>query len=183
MEVSVGSSTSISCARCGRFALKASGSVNRSEAKGAPLYCGRECSGAAKRKGLTDAQKRANKAAYDAQYRAKNASVLKTKKAAHYAANVDRAKEAATRKARMPKHVEYCRRPEYRRWKVEYDKKYHARKGFGDFGEAAIVLNELEAEISARATWVEIRTANGTLNKHQQRRRDYERQTGQAQRG
>jgi hypothetical protein len=35
---------------------------------------------------------------------------------------------AEYRKQRMHLHVEYCRRPEYRAWKREYDRKYRAKE-------------------------------------------------------
>jgi hypothetical protein len=50
----------------------------------------------------------------------------------------------------MPYHVEYCRQPEYRRNKKEYDEKYHAKKKYGEYWEAAILLNKLENEIDNR---------------------------------
>lgn len=167
----------VTCAHCGTTADKEAGGVNRSLAKGAPLYCDRACAGLARRVEKTRAQKAAEKAEYDRMYRTREAEKLKAKKAEYYQRTADRDKEREARKRRMPQHVEYCRRPEYRKWKAEYDKKYCARKGFGDFGEAAILLNQLETEINSRISWIERRRQNGTLNKHQQRRRDYERQT------
>ena len=68
-------------------------------------------------------------------------------------------------------------RIEYRKWKAEYDRKYRSQKLYGPFAEAFLTLRELEEEIGVRATRTEIYTANGTLNKWKQRRRDYERQT------
>jgi hypothetical protein len=156
---------------------KPTGAVNRARSKGAPVYCGKACSGLARRIERTKSEKVAIKAAYDAEYRAKNRGMLKSKKHAHYKATYDPAEAAEKRKARMPYHVEYCRRPEYREWKAQYDQKYRAGKWFGDFGEAAIILNQLEAEIATRASRTDIYRANGILNKHQTRRRDYERQT------
>lgn len=167
----------IVCAYCGMGAMKESGTVNRAIRLGAPLYCDRECAGKGRRVFRTDSEKRAEKAAYDAEYRERNRAMLKAKKAAYYASHVDREKEREVRKKRMPQHVEYCRRPEYRKWKAQYDRKYLARKRYGDFGAAAIVLRDLEAEIASRASRIEISRANGTLNKHQNRRRDYERKT------
>ena len=75
----------------------------------------------------------------------------------------------------MPQHVEYCRQPEYRVWKKEYDKHHLARKQYGDFGEAVIALRELEQEVTDRIERTDIYAANGTLNKKQTRRRDYDR--------
>ena len=58
----------------------------------------------------------AEKAAYDAEYRARTVEARRARQAAYYQ-NVTKKnpeRERAIRKARMPKHVEYCRRPEYR---------------------------------------------------------------------
>lgn len=165
------------CAYCGKGTMKETGHINRAAKRGAPLYCDRTCAGAGRRVFRTDSEKRAEKAAYDAEYRTRKHTILKAKKAAYYAANVDREKEREARKARMPQHVEYCRRPEYRKWKAQYDQQYRTRKWFGDFGEAAIILNQLEAEIASRSTFTERAIAKGTLNKHTNRRREYERQT------
>lgn len=164
----------IRCPVCSATVSKATGVVNRSRRLGSPVYCGRVCSGLARRDVRDKADKVAAKAAYDAAYREKNREMLKAKKAAHYAATVDREKERAVRKARMPQHIEYCRRPQYRKWKAQYDRKYRATKEFGEFGEAAIVLFDLQAEILSRATRYEIYLANGTLNKKLNRRRDYD---------
>ena len=117
------------------------------------------------------------KAAYDARRRAELCDRLKAEKAAYHKRTYDPAKAAEQRKARMPRHVEYCRRPEYRNWKVEYDRKYRAQKDFGDFAEVALVLRDIEAEVGARVTRTEVYRQNGTLNKWIQRRREYERQT------
>ena len=73
----------------------------------------------------------------------------------------------------MPKHVEYCRRPEYRASKREYDRKHRAQQDFGPFAEAALILGDLDAEIATRASRYEIYSANGTLNKALRRKREY----------
>lgn len=173
----------IICAHCGAGAMKPSGTVNRSRSKGSPLHCGRECSAAARRHNKSVAEKRADKAEYDRHRRAKIGERIRAEKRAAYHAAVAadpvgmRAKEREQRQRRMAAHVEYCRRPEYRKWKAEYDRKYLARKQFGAFGEAAILLNDLCSEIASRSTFYERAIEKGTLNKHQERRREYERQT------
>lgn len=167
----------IVCPHCGMRAAKEAGVVNRAKKIGAPIYCGRKCSGLARRVEKSRSQKVAEKAEYDRMYRAREAETLRVKKAEYYQRTADRDKEREARKRRMPAHVEYCRRPEYKEWKAQYDQKYRARKWFGDFGEAAIILNQLETEINSRISWTERRRQNGTLNKHQQRRREYDRQT------
>lgn len=170
------SRTRIICAQCGGAAMKEIGGVNRAIRKGAPLYCNRDCAGLARRTFASDADKRAAKAAYDRQYCERNPR-CPVERAAYYQRTRDPAREAVRRKARMPQHIEYCRRPEYRRWKAQYDRQYRAGKEFGDFGEASIILNVLCSEIAARSTFNERAAEKGTLNKHQSRRRDYERQT------
>lgn len=165
------------CGYCGALAEQESGTVNRSVRAGSPLYCNRTCAGLARRKHKTKNQLVAEKAEYDRQYRERNREMLKRKKHEYFKRTYDPERAAIVRKARMPIHAEYCRRPEYRKWKAEYDKKYRSRKEFGDFGEAAIILNDLCSEIASRSTFTERAIAKGTLNKHTQRRREYEQQT------
>lgn len=89
---------------------------------------------------------KAEKAAYDREYRKKNAARLKEQKAAYFKRTYDPVEAAIKRKKRMPYHVEYCRQPEYKAWKKAYDRK--RRKGkFGPFAEAYEVLMMLKAEI------------------------------------
>jgi len=173
----------IICAHCGGKALKEAGSVNRSRRNGSPVYCGKPCFGLAKRVDRSASEKQKIKHDYDRARRTQLGDVLREKKRlARLSALAEnpqevRAKEKAHREQRKQAHVEYCRQPEYRQWKAQYDQKYRARKWFGDFGEAAIILNHLETEINSRISWTERRRQNGTLNKHQQRRREYDRQT------
>lgn len=75
----------------------------------------------------------------------------------------------------MHLHVEYCRRPEYREWKKGYDREYRCKQEYGPFWEAASILFDIENEINERISRYEIYQQNGTLNKHLNRRRDYER--------
>jgi hypothetical protein len=53
-----------------------------------------------------------------------------------------------------------------------------AKKFFGPYWEAASTLIDLENEIDSRISRYEIYQQNGTLNKHLNRRRDYERLIG-----
>lgn len=174
---------SFNCAHCGAETAKEAGSVNRARRKGAPLYCGRACSGLGRRVERPLDERKAMKAEYDRQRRAELGDALLAKKRAAYHAAVAadpegmRSKERAHRKKRSAQHREYCRRPEYKQWKKTYDRQHRARKEFGDFGEAAIILNDLISEINSRTSRTEIYRQNGTLNKWIARRRDYERQT------
>lgn len=163
------------CAYCGQPHGKSTGAINRAAAIGAPLYCNRTCYGLAHRKGKTPEQKKEEKRLYDLNYRA-TSPTLKARRSAYHKKTYDPVVAAEKRKERMPQHVEYCRRPEYKAWKREYDRQYLARKQYGDFGEAAIILSQIEKEIMERGEDRFQRAAtNGTLNKKQTRRREYER--------
>jgi hypothetical protein len=138
------------------------------------------CSGLARRNPNppTPEERKRLKAQYDVGYRADNAALLKAKKAAYYQRTHDPEKERIARKLRMPQHVAYCRRPEYRAKKQIYDLEHRAQKNYGPFAEAALVLRDVEMEINRRMTWVERHQVNGTINKSRQRKRDYAIQTG-----
>jgi hypothetical protein len=119
---------------------------------------------------LTDAERKEKKRLYDLEYRAKNLAAIKAKKAAAYALNPNREKEREYRKKNMNKHVEYCRSPEYKAYKAEYDRKKRFEE-YGPFAEAAMVLESLEKEISTQASRYEIYIANGRFTRSAQRRR------------
>lgn len=161
------------CPQCGHDFDANTGRFNRAQKIGAPLYCGRTCAGIAHRSKdhLTNSQKRAAKSEYDKDYRAKNLELIKAKKRDYFKRSYDPKAAAVIRKERMPIHVEYCRRPEYKAWKSEYDKRHLARKAFGEFAEVALLLRDIENEIEQRATRYEIYQTNGTINKAQTRRR------------
>lgn len=138
---------------------------------GPNAYCSRECAGYGRRKEKSDAQKRAEKSEYDSQYRQEKRAIIKARKAEYFQRTYDPQKAAVERKKRMPYHVEYCRRPEYRAKKHEYDIHYNAKRAFGPFGEAFVILNQLDAAIKSRMSKYEIRIQQKTLNKSQQRKR------------
>ena len=166
----------INCAWCNRLTYLESGAINRARSANRPLYCGRECFGLSRRNEETrnkpEAQKKAEKAAYDREYKNLNAEWLKERRREYFKATYDPAKAAAERKPKMAKHVEYCRQPEYRVKKSAYDLKRRAGE-FGEFADAYMLLSDIEREISERASKYEIYSANGTLNKALQRRKDY----------
>jgi hypothetical protein len=108
---------------------------------------------------------------YDADYRRKNLRRIKAKQRAYHKRTYDPAKAAVERKRRMPWHVEYCRRPEYKAWKSKYDRRHRATKVYGPFAEAAMLTNDLDREIKQRMTTHDIKWENKTANKAQFRRR------------
>lgn len=169
------------CWWCGSEAFRERGQITRALSRG-PIYCGKDCAGLARRlvNAPTEDEKRAAKAAYDAQYRRRNRAKLKAKKAAYFKATYDPEVAKVIRAKRMPWHVEYCRRPEYRAWKSSYDRQYNAKKSFGPFAEAALVLGDLQAEIDSRANRQDLNEAKGTFNKSINRRRDYARTNPQS---
>lgn len=168
-----GATTVITCAHCNRRRRKHTGSVNRAHKIGAPLYCNKICAGKARRNGKTKAERVEEKRLYDAAYRAKNLPRIRRRKADYHRRTYDPAKAARKRKRRMPYHIEYCRRFEYRVWKSEYDSKRRAKE-YGPFAEAFLLLQAIDREVSSRMSDYDVRQANGTLNKRQQRKREYE---------
>lgn len=163
------------CPQCSCEFTAPPSAVNRAARNGAPKYCGRVCAGLGRRKEKTLDQKRLEKFEYDKARRENLRDRLKAEKAIYYQRTKDPVKQAAIRKKRMPKHIEYCRRPEYVAWKHEYDKVYLAKKEHGEFWESAILALEIRRKCLELADDTEIRRQKGTLNKKQQRKRDYDR--------
>jgi len=161
------------CAYCEIIFACEIGAANRAERRGMLLYCGRKCSGLGRRKWKSDEQKRAEKSAYDARRRKVLGDQIRAQKREHFKRTYDPVKAAIERKKNMPRHVAYCRRPEYRQKKRAYDHIYCAKRNYGPFAEAALTLSTLEDEINARASHYQIDIANDTLNKTQKRRREY----------
>lgn len=159
------------CPQCGdRFAVE-TGRANRADKIGAPLYCGKVCAGLARRGPPKSVeQKKAEKAAYDREYRQRDPEGMRIYKALYYRETCDREKERAVRQARMPQHVAYCRRPEYRAKKHEYDAKRNASE-YGEYAETWRLLLDLEKEIRSQASAYERRVANGYYTRNAQKRR------------
>jgi len=161
----------IKCAHCGKRAKRRAIDVTRAASAGLNIYCNRRCAGLGRRCGKTKAQKVAEKAAYDRDYRKKNIIMLKAKKADYFKRTYDPVAAAVERKKHMARHVEYCRRPEYRAKKSVYDRQHRAEKFFGPFAEVAMLTTDLNREIKGRMSNYEIRRQNETGNKAQERDR------------
>lgn len=161
------------CDHCKTEFETEAGRVNRAKRAAAPLYCGKRCSGLGRRlkNPPTEAERKEAKRLYDAKYRTDKAEELKAKKREYFKRTYDPEVAAVERKKRLPKHLEYCRRPEYRAWKKEYDRAYRAGKEFGEFAEAFLLLQDINGEIEKRASRYDIYLTNGTLNKALMRRR------------
>lgn len=164
----------IVCPQCRKEVEKGASAVNRAHSRGAPLYCGRMCFGLARRDPTpkSDGQRKADKKLYDAQYRLERLETIRARKREYHLRTYDPDVERVRRAANMPRHVEYCRRPEYREWKSEYDRRYRAKE-FGDFAEAYMLLVDLDREVNSRMSDYDVRVANGTLNKKLKRSREY----------
>lgn len=163
------------CDWCGQPSKQKPGCINRARHAGLPLFCDRVCAGLRRRNPnpLTDEQKKAAKREYDQAYRAKNLARIKARKKAYNDTHYDPVEAAIKRKNRMPQHVEYCRRPEYRAKKHEYDRRYQMERSYGPWWEAGRVMTDLMNEIKSRATDYEIRMANGTTSKSTKRKREH----------
>jgi hypothetical protein len=135
------------------------------------LYCSRVCFGLDRRKNISGEQKKAEKRVYDIAYRERNAAKRKAQKAAYHKRIYDPVQAAIARKARMPYHVEYCRRPAYKAKKQKYDKARRASE-YGPAAEAYRVFLDLWKEIRLRTTSYEAKWENGTWGKVQARRRE-----------
>jgi hypothetical protein len=133
------------------------------------------CAGFGRRKNKTADQKKEEKRLYDIAYREKNLARIKAGKHEWFKRTYDPAAAAIERKKKMPQHVEYCRRPEYKAYKQKYDQQYRAKKIYGEFHESFLILQKIDQEVASRASKYDIALENGTINKAQHRRREYER--------
>lgn len=163
------------CPQCGIEADKSTSEVNRAKKVDAKIYCSRLCSGLGRRQYIPKEELVKRKRLYDMEYRQKNLEKIKADKIAYFQRSYDPVKAAEQRKKTMPRHVEYCRQPEYKKYKSQYDKKFRANKFYGPFADSFLLLTEIEKEVTDRATRQEIYQANGIENKSLKRKRDYER--------
>jgi hypothetical protein len=164
----------VKCAYCGKDSEKHPNEVNRAKRKNAPMFCDKDCFGLSRRLHKTVEKKKLEKKLYDQKYRAKNLDRIKANKRAYFQRTYDPEKAAVERKKNMARHVEYCRRPEYRAKKRDYDKVYRAKQEAGEFWESYLLIQEIEKEIYSRMSWYEIHRENGQLNKATKRRIEYE---------
>lgn len=157
------------CDFCGEDSVKEKGHVNRARRDGNHIYCDRVCSSYARMDHfITDEEKRMLKSGYDQMYKMLNPPD-KAKAAAYFQRTYDPLKAAVIRKKNMHKHVEYCKRPEYRAWKRKYDQKFCAKQKYGEHWESAILLRQIRDVVDNH----EAKLTNGLLSKSQKRKRDY----------
>lgn len=158
------------CDYCGKETTKSEGHYNRAKKLGAKLYCNQKCFGLDRRDNKTTEQRKKEKVEYDKKYRKEYTEEIKKEKAIKFkdwyynkgGMEIEREK----RKKKMPKHIEYCRQPKYKAYKKQYDEKHRAKKMYGEFSEAAIILLDLEKELDRKSPeMLSIKFQNGTVNK------------------
>lgn len=152
------------------------GDYNRAIKQGYKPVCGRVCAGIKRRNNKTPEQRKKEKAEYDIKYRAERYKEIQQKKREYFQRTYDPEKARVERKKRMPKHIEYCRQPEYRKKKKVYDRQYRNVKKYGkELGECMTLALKIRDECLKQMSDYEIRLSKGTINKLQKRKRDYER--------
>jgi hypothetical protein len=161
----------VTCEYCGVDIEKATGHVNRARKLGMGLFCDRVCFGLHKRVDRTDEEKKKIKYEYDKKRRAELKDILKQKQKAYNESPAGRAMQKRHREKRKEFHKEYIKSDRYRAWKKNYDEKYHAKKNYGEFFEAAIVLKRIEEVILPEKQ--ESKIQKGTYNKSQKRKRQW----------
>lgn len=162
-----------SCAYCGKRGVKHISRFHWSIKQGLNQYCNRKCAGLGRRSNETEEEKKVYKQWYDLFIRAsltddeRDLKSLQSLVLFHldYKANPEKYREQRQRK--MPAHVEYCRQPKYKEYKKGYDEQYRAKKDYGEYWEAAIILKNLEKEVDSR----EGRRLNKLHNKTTQKRK------------
>lgn len=157
--------------------MKEVGGVNHSRRIGAPIYCGRACSGLARRVSRSVEELKRLKAEYDKQYRAARRDELKRKKREYFARTYNPEQARAKRAPHMQRHVEYCRRyyadPKKKREKYVYDVERRARMTVGEYADCMILLNELWKEIrTQQPSWYERKKSAGYFDKINERKRN-----------
>lgn len=166
------------CSQCQCLFDRERGQATRTLKKSNGLiFCSRKCFGLHHQLNKTVEQKKMEKSEYDRRYRAENSESIKVKKADYFQRTYDPKQARIKRKETMPRHVEYCRQPEYKAYKQKYDQQYRARKIYGEFWQCSIILHRLEIEVRSQLDFTERATLKGTLNKSQKRKREYEQST------
>lgn len=164
----------IICKTCGKNKYICPAKYKLGGGKKGNFYCSMKCSGIGRRLNKSLKQRRLEKKLYDEEYRLKNLKKIKEIKRQAHIKNYNPKEAAKIRKLNMARHVKYCQQPEYKKWKAGYDKIYRAKREYGEYAEAFLALMGIESEVEKRISKYEIGLTNGTINKKQNRRRDYE---------
>lgn len=162
------------CFYCGSLLHKSAGHINRAKKLGAKLFCNQKCSGLASRTSETQEEKKIIKSWYDAFIRESMTDRQKAldKKRRHeyfkkqYAAHPEKYREERRRK--QAAHNEYCRRPEYKKYKKGYDQQHRAKKRYGRYWESMVALVNLQTVVDNR----QAKADQKIYNKQQKRKRN-----------
>jgi len=84
---------------------------------------------------------------YDIEYRRKNKKKIEEKKRAYYQTEAGKATAKRNRVKMMPRHVEYCRNSEYKKYKHKYDVIHLAKTRYGEYWECMILVEKIHKEI------------------------------------
>jgi hypothetical protein len=162
------------CHYCGKSFEIMTGHYNRAMSLGYGVYCSRVHSGLAKRISRSVKEKKELKRQYDASYRKIISEKIKKNKAAYFKKDYKEnpGKYKKWRKNRQQWHNEYCRHPEYRKWKKEYDRAYRAKKHYGPIADVFLAWLDLRNEIDSRFA----KKQNNIINKSQKRKRSCQKQ-------
>lgn len=163
------------CGACGKEYEKSTGHYNRAIKVGYKMFCSHACSFEHRKVERTNEEKKALKSEYDKKRRnGPIREVILKKKKEYYVSHRDPVKEAQYRKEkRMPYHVEYCRKPEYRTKKKVYDQQYKNQKEYGEYAECAILAEKIKKTIIGMADKANLRTIQGTNNKSKKRKKQW----------
>ena len=164
------------CCNCGVVFEKQTGDYNKAKRKCKKLFCSQLCFG--KSRQISVEQKKLSKREYDKNNRIINKDKIKLAKALYHKKTYDKEKEAVKRKTNMQRHINYCRRPEYKKWKSEYDIKHRAKKNYGEYWESFLLVTKIEKEYDQD----EVRQLNNLHNKSQKRKRTWQTQNNYLQR-
>lgn len=153
------------CKHCGIEFEKSAGHLNRANKEGKSVFCTKEHFWASRRIERSDEEKKSIKAEYDKVYHKTEKRKASARK--YNATPTGRAMQKRQREKNKERHLAYCRTPEYRAWKVKYDQQHQAKKHFGEYAEASILLEQIAAIVDNR----EAVKQKGTYNKPIKRKR------------
>lgn len=155
------------CKHCGIEFEKSSGHLNRANKLGVPVFCSKQHFWESRRIERSNEEKKAVKAKYDKEYH--KTEKRKASARRYNSSPIGRAMQKRQREKQKQAHLEYCRTPEYRAWKKQYDENYQAKRSFGEFYESGILLKKIAYLVDNR----EANQLKGTYNKSQKRKRSW----------
>ncbi len=161
------------CSHCGTGFEKSVAQANRQRrALGdrVRFFCTRRCFAASRKSHKSKAQRVAEKAAYDREYRTRDPDALKARKHEYFRRTYDPDKAREHRKEIADWHrqysAEYRARPEWKEHKIKYDRARRAAV-FGELAESHIMLVALEREIR-KQPWYERAKERGYYDNNRQ---------------